>query len=81
MTKLMVKCTLRMLEEWRKQSSGQVVMKMEISKEFYRLTGDVIATTAFGSSYAEGIELFRSQTELEKYYVTSLTKVYIPGSK
>uniref|UniRef100_A0A1J3KAM3 Cytochrome P450 709B1 n=1 Tax=Noccaea caerulescens TaxID=107243 RepID=A0A1J3KAM3_NOCCA len=81
MTKLMVKCTLRMLEEWRKQSNGQVVMKMEMSKEFYRLTGDVIATTAFGSSYAEGIELFRSQTELENYYVTSLTKAYIPGSK
>ncbi|ESQ32720.1 hypothetical protein EUTSA_v10003997mg [Eutrema salsugineum] len=83
MTKLVVGCTLRMLEEWRKQRNGEeeVVMKMEIKKEFHRLTGDFIATTAFGSSYAEGIELFRAQAELGEYYVTSLTNVFIPGTQ
>ncbi|CAN8253765.1 unnamed protein product [Cochlearia groenlandica] len=80
-TKLMVDCTLRMLEEWRKQRNGETVLKIEIRKEFHRLTGDVIATTAFGSSYVEGIELFRAQDELENYYVTSLTSVYISGTK
>ncbi|KAL1200149.1 Cytochrome [Cardamine amara subsp. amara] len=81
MTKPMVDCSLRMFEEWRKQSNGEVVMKMEMDKEFHRLTADVIATTAFGSSYAEGTELCRAQTELEEFYVTSLTNVFIPGTQ
>lgn len=72
---------MRMLEEWRKERNGQVVIKMEMSKEFHRLAADIIATTAFGSSYAEGIELCRSQTELEKYYITSLTDIFIPGTQ
>ncbi|KAG7541236.1 Cytochrome P450 [Arabidopsis thaliana x Arabidopsis arenosa] len=81
MTKPMGDCTLRMFEEWRKQRNGEVVIKIEISKEFHKLTADIIATTAFGSSYAEGIELCRSQTELEKYYNASLNKVFIPGTQ
>ncbi|EOA16440.1 hypothetical protein CARUB_v10004593mg [Capsella rubella] len=81
LTKPMVECTLRIFQEWRKQSNGEVVMKVDLEKEFHRLTADIIATTAFGSSYAEGIELCRSQTELEKYYITSLTKVFIPGTQ
>ncbi|CDY13716.1 BnaA06g32070D [Brassica napus] len=82
MTKRMVDCTLRMLEEWRQQRSGEeVMMRMEINKDFHRLISDIIAATAFGSSYEEGIELFKSQTELEEYFVTSLTSVFIPGTQ
>ena len=82
MTKRMVDCTLRMLEDWRKQISGEeVMMRMEINKDFHRLISDIIATTAFGSSYEEGIELFKSQTELEEYFVTSLTSVFILGTQ
>ncbi|XP_009151954.1 cytochrome P450 709B3 [Brassica rapa] len=82
MTKGMVDCTLRMLEEWRIQKNGEeVVMRMEINKDFHRLISDIIATTAFGSSYEEGIELFRSQSELEEYFVASLTSVFIPGTQ
>ncbi|KAF3484577.1 hypothetical protein F2Q69_00055884 [Brassica cretica] len=82
MTKEMVDCTLRMLEEWRIQKNGEeVVMRMEINKDFHRLISDIIATTAFGSSYEEGIELFRSQSELEEYFVASLTSVFIPGTQ
>ncbi|KAG5374169.1 hypothetical protein IGI04_024787 [Brassica rapa subsp. trilocularis] len=82
MTKRMVDCTLRMLKEWRTQRKGEeVVMRMEINKDFHRLISDIIATTAFGSSYEEGIELFRSQAELGKYFLTSLTSVFIPGTQ
>ncbi|XP_010455498.1 PREDICTED: cytochrome P450 709B3-like [Camelina sativa] len=81
MTKPMVDCTLRMFDEWSKQSNGEVVMKLEMDKEFYRLASDIIATTAFGSSYGEGIEFSRAQKELEDYYVTSLTKIFIPGTQ
>ncbi|CAF2005791.1 unnamed protein product [Brassica oleracea] len=72
----MVDCTLRMLEEWRIHKCGEeVMMRMEINKDYHRLISDIIATTAFGSSYEEGIELFRSQSELEEYFVASLTSV------
>ncbi|CAH8360903.1 unnamed protein product [Eruca vesicaria subsp. sativa] len=82
MTKPMVDCTLRMLEEWKIQkNSEEVIMRMEINKDFHRLISDILATTSFGSSYEEGIELFRSQSELEKYFVTSLTSVFIPGTQ
>lgn len=81
----MVDCTLRMLEEWRKQNKTEEierkVMKMEMKKEFYRLTADIIATTAFGSSYAEGLEIFRAHVELRNCCVTSATKVFIPGTE
>ncbi|KAL0761580.1 hypothetical protein Bca101_077730 [Brassica carinata] len=82
MTKGMVDCTLRMLEEWRIHNCGaEVMMRMEINKDYHRLISDIIATTAFGSSYEEGIELFRSQSELEEYFVASLTSVFIPGKQ
>ncbi|KAL0889720.1 hypothetical protein Bca101_013703 [Brassica carinata] len=82
MTKGMVDCTLRMLDEWKIQNSGEeVMMRKEINKDYHRLISDIIATTAFGSSYEEGIELFRSQSELEEYFVASLTSVFIPGKQ
>ncbi|CAN8285958.1 unnamed protein product [Cochlearia groenlandica] len=82
MNKFMVECTLRMFEEWRKQRNGseteQVVM---LNIEFKRLTADIIATAAFGSSYAEGIQVFKSQRELQKCCAVSVTKVVIPGAQ
>ncbi|CAL9237231.1 unnamed protein product [Arabidopsis halleri] len=85
MTKSMVDCTLRIFKEWRKQNkyeeTEQNVMEMEMKKEFYRLTADIIATTAFGSSYAEGNEIFRAHVELRNCCVTSATKVFIPGKQ
>ncbi|XP_006293976.2 cytochrome P450 709B2 [Capsella rubella] len=80
MNQLMVDCALRMFEEWEKQRNGgeseQVVM---MNREFKRVTADIIATAAFGSSYAEGIEVFKSQKKLQKCCAASLTDVYIPG--
>ncbi|KAL0658112.1 hypothetical protein Bca4012_078697 [Brassica carinata] len=65
MTKRMVDCTLRMLEEWRKQISGEeVMMRMEINKDFHRLISDIIATTAFGSSYRKGLNCLNHRQSL-----------------
>ncbi|KFK37455.1 hypothetical protein AALP_AA4G259400 [Arabis alpina] len=75
MSKLMVDCTLRMLGEWKTE---QVLM---LNTEFKRLTADIIATAAFGSSYAEGIEMFKSQRELQKCCASSITNVFIPGTQ
>ncbi|KAL0889721.1 hypothetical protein Bca101_013704 [Brassica carinata] len=63
------------------ENTIEVMMRMEINKDYHRLISDIIATTTFGSSYEEGIELFRSQTELEEYFVASLTSVFIPGTQ
>lgn len=85
MTNVMVNCTLKMLEEWRKQRSEdkteQTVMKKEMNREFLRLTADIIATAAFGSSYTEGIEVFRTLKELQSCCETSLTDLFIPGTQ
>ncbi|KAG2290687.1 hypothetical protein Bca52824_050291 [Brassica carinata] len=82
MTKLMVDCTLRMFEEWRKQGNdGEKEQVVMMNVEFKRLTADIIATAAFGSSYAEGIEVFKSQRELQKCCAASVTNVYITGAE
>nr|QWK52352.1 cytochrome P450 709B1 [Isatis tinctoria] len=81
MTEVVVDCTLRMLDEWRNRRSDDKTEKLMMNREFRRLTADIIATAAFGSSYDEGIEVFRTQTELIKCCVTSLTNVFIPGTQ
>ena len=82
MTKLMVDCTLRMFEEWRKQmNDGEKEQVVMMNVEFKRLTADIIATAAFGSSYVEGTEVFKSQRELQKCCAASVTNVYIPGTE
>ncbi|CAA7052374.1 unnamed protein product [Microthlaspi erraticum] len=79
MTKVMVDCTVRMLDEWRNDKTEKLVMKKEMKREFHRITADIIATAAFGSSYAEGIDVFRSQEELMNCCVLSITDIFIPG--
>lgn len=80
MTQLMVDCTFRMFLEWKKQRNGvETEQFVLISREFKRLTADIIATAAFGSSYAEGIEVFKSQLELQKCCAAALTDLYFPG--
>ncbi|CAH2066811.1 unnamed protein product [Thlaspi arvense] len=85
MTKVMVDCTLRMLDEWSNQRSDdkteKLLMKKDMDTEFRRLTADIIATAAFGSSYAQGIEVFRTQQELEKCCVLSLANLFLPGTQ
>ncbi|KAL1190851.1 Cytochrome [Cardamine amara subsp. amara] len=85
MTNVMVDCTLKMFEEWRKQrkedKTEKIVMKKEMNREFLRLTADIIATAAFGSSYIQGIEVFRTLKELKNCCETSLIDIYIPGTQ
>lgn len=81
MTKVVVGCTLRMLDEWSEDKTEKLVMKKEMNREFHRLTADIIATAAFGSSYAQGIEVFRTQKELIECCVISLTNIFIPGTQ
>ena len=47
--------------------------------EFQILTGDVIAKTAFGSSYKDGKKIFELQKEQMALVLEAYYNIYIPG--
>ncbi|KDP35172.1 hypothetical protein JCGZ_10706 [Jatropha curcas] len=85
MTKKMADCTIAMLEGWKNQPleayKETQCMKIEMSQEFIKLTYDIIAHTAFGSSYGQGKEAFNAQKELQKCCVAANSAFFIPGSQ
>ncbi|XP_022769769.1 cytochrome P450 709B2-like isoform X2 [Durio zibethinus] len=83
MVKRMVACSLSMFEEWKHQAelAENNCIKIEINEEFQKLTADIIAHTAFGSSYVHGKEAFKAQRELQRWCAASNADVFIPGSQ
>ncbi|XP_055962387.1 cytochrome P450 709B1-like [Mercurialis annua] len=81
MIKKMADCTISMLEEWQTRAVLQETenCKIEMSESFQELTGDIIAHTAFGSSYLQGKEVFKGQKEFQKLLAVALTDINIPG--
>lgn len=78
MVPTIVECTTNMLEEWSKLVLSSEA-EVEVLQEFRNLTADVIAHTAFGSSYAEGKHFFNIQDQLIRLAAELLGRVYIPG--
>ena len=76
----MASCTAAMMEQWK---LGPVAQghDIDVHAEFKRLTADIIAHTAFGSSYAEGKRVFELQHEQQIIINKSLYSVYIPGMR
>ncbi|GLJ51768.1 hypothetical protein SUGI_1100050 [Cryptomeria japonica] len=73
-----LKSCASMLEEWSKLiTSGSP--EIDVQKEFRDLTSDVIARTAFGSSFAEGKHIFDLQGKQMILAFESFRTVYIPG--
>ncbi|KDP28355.1 hypothetical protein JCGZ_14126 [Jatropha curcas] len=81
MTKKMAECTIAMLEGWKKAYKNKKCMKIEMSQEFIKLTSDIIAHTAFGSSYVQGKEAFNAQKELQQHCVAANLDVFVHGSQ
>ncbi|XVF33010.1 hypothetical protein REPUB_Repub17cG0131600 [Reevesia pubescens] len=83
MVKRMVACSVSMLEEWKHQAelADDNCIKIEINGEFQKLTADIIARTAFGSSYIHGKEAFKAQGELQRWSAASHVNLFIPGSQ
>ncbi|KAK7269528.1 hypothetical protein RIF29_22259 [Crotalaria pallida] len=79
----MAECTVSMLDEWKRQAteSKDKSKTIEMNREFQELTADIIAHTAFGSSFAQGKEVFHAQREIQKLCLASNVDVFIPGSQ
>uniref|UniRef100_A0A0D6QRY3 Cytochrome P450 n=1 Tax=Araucaria cunninghamii TaxID=56994 RepID=A0A0D6QRY3_ARACU len=74
----MMKSSANMLEQWSKLvMSG--ASEIEVLNEFRNLTADVIARTAFGSSYADGDHIFNMQAKQMVLTSELFGSVYIPG--
>lgn len=67
-----------MIERWQKIVKLQGSCELDVASEFTVLTGDIIATTAFGSSYQEGKKIFKLQEELAILVYEALNSIYIP---
>lgn len=80
MMKGMTSCTISMLDNWENQTT-ETNKKIDVYEEFKTLLADIIAHTAFGSSFAEGKEAFRAQIELQQFCAASSADIFIPGSQ
>jgi len=67
-----------LLDKWD-QAVTSGTQEIEVLEEFRNLTADVIARTAFGSSYLEGKHIFELQTEQAILVTESFRKFIIPG--
>lgn len=83
MVKKMAACTSSMLDNWQEMmsqadSNGK---EIDVHSKFRTLTADIIAHTAFSSSYNEGKEVFVLQRELQEMVAKAEQSVFIPGSQ
>ncbi|MCO5604058.1 hypothetical protein L7F22_058215 [Adiantum nelumboides] len=69
-----------MLEKWKSDSENSTSKETDACKEFQALTADIISHTAFGSSYAEGKQVFLLQYEQQALFSKLAGSVLIPGA-
>lgn len=70
---------IEMLEKWKGMLSKCGEVEIEVSEWFKMLTQDIVAQTAFGSSYQQGKAIFRLQAQQMQLTSEALQKVFIPG--
>lgn len=79
MAPTMVACADTMTRTWEMQvERGEVI---DVFEEFRILTADIIARTAFGSSFAEGKHVFELQHKQQALAFKHASIVRIPGSR
>ncbi|KAH7289364.1 hypothetical protein KP509_31G072200 [Ceratopteris richardii] len=82
MVPTIVKLTSIMLQGWKMKAENLYGCKeINVSEEFKTLTADVIAHTGFGSSYAEGKEVFILQQQQQLLFIKLAKSLYIPGTR
>jgi cytochrome P450 len=68
-----------LIDRWKKLISPQGSSEIDVAPELQNLASDVIARTAFGSSFEEGKRIFELLKELTKLVHESFQQIYIPG--
>lgn len=64
-----------MLERWKEREGKEI----EVFEQFRVLTSEVISKTAFGSSYAEGKDIFKMLMKLTLIVSRNLHIIRLPG--
>ncbi|KAI5076569.1 hypothetical protein GOP47_0008634 [Adiantum capillus-veneris] len=57
-----------MTDKWVCQVEGKEAIDVAVAEEFRNLTADIIANTAFGSSFAEGKLVFELQHKQQELF-------------
>ncbi|KAK6912874.1 Cytochrome P450 [Dillenia turbinata] len=68
-----------LIDRWKSLVSTQGFCELDVAPEFQVLTGDVIARTAFGSSYEQGKKIFELQKEQAALVLEAFHSLYFPG--
>ncbi|PNX91177.1 secologanin synthase-like protein [Trifolium pratense] len=68
-----------LISKWEGMLSSDGSCEIDVWPSIQNLSSDVIARTAFGSSYEEGVKIFQLQKEQAELTMEVLTKIYIPG--
>ncbi|KDP34034.1 hypothetical protein JCGZ_07605 [Jatropha curcas] len=68
-----------LINRWKELVSPKGYCEVDVAPEFHVLAGDVIARTAFGSSYQEGKKIFELQKEQVTLVLQAYMSVYFPG--
>ncbi|KAI3842449.1 hypothetical protein MKX03_035056 [Papaver bracteatum] len=71
----MIAAVETMVEKWKMYEGKEI----EVFEEFRILTSEVISRTAFGSSYAEGKNIFEMMMKLGSIVSASFLKIRLPG--
>ncbi|KAI5083144.1 hypothetical protein GOP47_0002887 [Adiantum capillus-veneris] len=79
MVPIIVTLTNGMLEKWKRESENPACKEIDAFKEFHGLAADFITHTAFGSSYAEGKQVFLLQYEQQALLLKLSFSALIPG--
>nr|AYM55613.1 cytochrome p450 [Croton stellatopilosus] len=68
-----------MINRWKELTSPKGYCEVDVGPEFHMLAGDVIARTAFGSTYQDGKKIFDLQKELVTLILQTYMSMYFPG--
>ncbi|WOG98432.1 hypothetical protein DCAR_0417775 [Daucus carota subsp. sativus] len=69
------------MSKWEKMVSAEGQCELDVWPDLGTLTADVISRTAFGSSYAEGRQIFQLQKEQGELLMQATQTLYLPGMR
>ena len=70
-----------MISEWEGMMSSDGYCDIDIWPSLQNMASDVISRTSFGSSYEEGVRIFRLLKEQTELTMGAMMKFYVPGSR